>query len=217
MPLLAVWADGGLHFIAGEGSRKARNSRCVITVGTEGLDLVVEGDAAKVTDEAALHRVAEMIPERPPSAVPIVRADGWRREMAGPCSTSSASGRRMTLLPPRYRMHPGGRCAATRSLRPRGGGAAVRLERARANAEHGVSGSYLFEIHEGRSLIHWDTRAASRRDGQVAPQDWGARTRLDFFEVHRFTPAMAEDRPPAVQHCRHPVGAGRFCTSIVGR
>lgn len=62
MPVLAVWADGALHFIAGSSSRKARNlardARCAITAGAPALDLVVEGEAAKVNDEATLHRAA---------------------------------------------------------------------------------------------------------------------------------------------------------------
>jgi nitroimidazol reductase NimA-like FMN-containing flavoprotein (pyridoxamine 5'-phosphate oxidase superfamily) len=62
VPVLAVWADGALHFVAGSSSRKAknlaRNSRCVITVDTDALHLVVEGEAVIVSDEAGLRRVA---------------------------------------------------------------------------------------------------------------------------------------------------------------
>jgi len=62
MPVLAVWLDGALCFSTGEASRKgknlARDPRCVITVSSNALDLVVEGEAAKVCDEARLHRVA---------------------------------------------------------------------------------------------------------------------------------------------------------------
>ena len=62
VPLLAVWLDGALYFVAGESTRKAKNlahdSRCVITVATEDAHLVVEGNAAKVRDHAKLQRVA---------------------------------------------------------------------------------------------------------------------------------------------------------------
>ncbi len=66
-PVLSVWLDGALYFCTGESERKAknlaRNSHCVITTGCnaldEGLDLVVEGEASLVSDEAGLHRVAE--------------------------------------------------------------------------------------------------------------------------------------------------------------
>jgi hypothetical protein len=57
-PVLAVWVDGGLFFCAGENTRKARNlvrdSRCVVTVEQEPLDLVLEGRAVKVR-YGALH------------------------------------------------------------------------------------------------------------------------------------------------------------------
>lgn len=66
-PLLAVWLDGALHFCTGGEERKSRNlagnSHCVLTTGNdavdEGLDLVVEGEAAVVRDDAKLRRLAE--------------------------------------------------------------------------------------------------------------------------------------------------------------
>jgi len=66
-PLLALWLDGALYFSTGADERKAKNvahnTHCSLTTGRntlneEGLDLVVEGDAVRVTDEALLHRVA---------------------------------------------------------------------------------------------------------------------------------------------------------------
>jgi nitroimidazol reductase NimA-like FMN-containing flavoprotein (pyridoxamine 5'-phosphate oxidase superfamily) len=66
-PVVSVWLEGALYFCTGPGERKAknlaRNAHCVITTGcnalSEGLDLVVEGDAVKVSDEAKLQRVAD--------------------------------------------------------------------------------------------------------------------------------------------------------------
>jgi nitroimidazol reductase NimA-like FMN-containing flavoprotein (pyridoxamine 5'-phosphate oxidase superfamily) len=66
-PLLAVWLDGSLFFCTGPAERKARNlvanPHCVLTTGrdtlNEGFDVVVEGDAVRVTDDARLVRVAE--------------------------------------------------------------------------------------------------------------------------------------------------------------
>ncbi len=66
-PLLGAWLDGALYFCTGPDERKAKNlaqnPRCVLTTGCnrlgEGLDLVIEGDAARLTDEAALRRVAD--------------------------------------------------------------------------------------------------------------------------------------------------------------
>lgn len=65
-PLVGVWLDGALYFCTGPGERKAknlaRNADCVVTTGcnalAEGLDLVLEGDAVKVSDEARLRRLA---------------------------------------------------------------------------------------------------------------------------------------------------------------
>jgi hypothetical protein len=63
MPVMAVWVDGRLFFSAGERTRKARNlahdSRCVVTVEEEPVDLVVEADASIVRDDATLARVAD--------------------------------------------------------------------------------------------------------------------------------------------------------------
>jgi hypothetical protein len=63
MPVLAIWVDGGVFFSAGERTRKARNlaldSRCVVTVEEEPLDLVLEGRAEKVRDDATLGRIAD--------------------------------------------------------------------------------------------------------------------------------------------------------------
>jgi general stress protein 26 len=66
-PLIAVWLDGALYFCTGESERKAKNlagnPHCVLTTGSnalnEGLDLVVEGDAVRVSDMARLQRLAE--------------------------------------------------------------------------------------------------------------------------------------------------------------
>jgi nitroimidazol reductase NimA-like FMN-containing flavoprotein (pyridoxamine 5'-phosphate oxidase superfamily) len=66
-PLVAVWADGAIHFHTGAGEQKAANLRAnphvVLTTGCNrwdgGLDVMVEGDAVRVTDEDVLKRLAE--------------------------------------------------------------------------------------------------------------------------------------------------------------
>jgi hypothetical protein len=59
----ALWVDGTLYFTSGLGTRKSRNLRdnpnCVVSVSLPGLDLVIEGTVARVTDEATLARLAE--------------------------------------------------------------------------------------------------------------------------------------------------------------
>jgi hypothetical protein len=66
----AVWADGTFYFTSGAGTRKSRNlaerADCVISVKLADLDLVVEGTAAKVTDESTLERL-----------VAVFNAGGW--------------------------------------------------------------------------------------------------------------------------------------------
>jgi len=65
-PLVAVWLDGALYFSTGAGEQKAVNLRgnphVLMLTGchhwTDGLDVVAEGDAVQVTDEALLTRLA---------------------------------------------------------------------------------------------------------------------------------------------------------------
>ena len=65
-PLLGIWLDSALYFCTGPDERKARNlarnPRCILTTGCnrlDGLDLVLEGQAAKVSEPAELRSVAD--------------------------------------------------------------------------------------------------------------------------------------------------------------
>jgi nitroimidazol reductase NimA-like FMN-containing flavoprotein (pyridoxamine 5'-phosphate oxidase superfamily) len=66
-PLPAIWLDGALHFCTGPAEQKAVNLRTnphvALTTGRNdwdrGLDVVVEGDAVRVTDDAMLKRLAD--------------------------------------------------------------------------------------------------------------------------------------------------------------
>ena len=66
-PLISIWLDEAPWFVTGPTERKAlnleTNRQCVLVTGCndldEGLDVVVEGEAIRVTDEATLQRVAE--------------------------------------------------------------------------------------------------------------------------------------------------------------
>ena len=62
-PVLAVWLDAALHFSTRATSRKGKNllraARCAIAVDSPPLHLVVEGEAARVSDEARLQRLAD--------------------------------------------------------------------------------------------------------------------------------------------------------------
>jgi len=65
-PLVAVWLDDALYFCTGESEQKAVNLRgnphVLLLTGChrwdDGLDVVAEGDAVQVTDEALLTRLA---------------------------------------------------------------------------------------------------------------------------------------------------------------
>ena len=60
----ALWVDGKFYFTSGPGARKSRNlaanPNCALSMELRGLDLVVEGRAAKVTDQATLERLAQL-------------------------------------------------------------------------------------------------------------------------------------------------------------
>src|SRR3954452_16192326 len=67
-PLPAVWLAGKLHFCTGEyeqeGRNIARNPACVLTTGTPtyrwGIDVIVEGTAARVVDRDKLERLSAL-------------------------------------------------------------------------------------------------------------------------------------------------------------
>jgi general stress protein 26 len=66
-PLPAVWQSDALYFCTGAAEQKganiAKNASCVLTTGNNawktGLDIVIEGDAKRVSDEAHLQRLAD--------------------------------------------------------------------------------------------------------------------------------------------------------------
>jgi nitroimidazol reductase NimA-like FMN-containing flavoprotein (pyridoxamine 5'-phosphate oxidase superfamily) len=71
-PLVAVWQDGALHFTTGPEEQKAlnleTNPQVVLTTGCngwqDGLDVVVEGEAERVADEAKLGELARAWEEK---------------------------------------------------------------------------------------------------------------------------------------------------------
>lgn len=66
-PLISVWLDGAAYFCTGPDEQKARNLEAnpnvVLTTGSnrigEGIDVAIEGEAVRVTDDARLRRLAE--------------------------------------------------------------------------------------------------------------------------------------------------------------
>ena len=59
----ALWLDGAFWFQTGHGTRKrgnvARNPKCSVAVSVRDADVVVEGEAVRVTDPAAVARAAK--------------------------------------------------------------------------------------------------------------------------------------------------------------
>ena len=59
----ALWLDDRFYFTSGAGTRKSRdlaaNPNCVLSVALPNLDLVVEGAATQVSDDATLQRLAQ--------------------------------------------------------------------------------------------------------------------------------------------------------------
>jgi len=67
-PVVAAWGEGAVHFHTGDGEQKLlnlqANQHVVLTTGCNtwdrGLDVVVEGPAVRVTDDAVLERLAPL-------------------------------------------------------------------------------------------------------------------------------------------------------------
>jgi hypothetical protein len=59
-----VWHDGDLYFTSGPGTRKARNLKatpaCALAVKFPGMDLTLEGEAARATEPETLEKVAAL-------------------------------------------------------------------------------------------------------------------------------------------------------------
>ena len=70
----ALWVEGTFWFQTGADTRKGRNvardPRCSMAVSVRDADVVVEGDAARVTDPDALARIAK-----------AWAGDGWPAEL----------------------------------------------------------------------------------------------------------------------------------------
>ena len=80
------WYDGDLYFLSGPGTRKSRNlaanPACTIAMRLpDGLDLVLDGEAAPIDDPAILEPVGELIRQ---SGWPVERTSGGFTAPFGP-------------------------------------------------------------------------------------------------------------------------------------
>jgi hypothetical protein len=80
----AVWADDALYFTSGPGTLKSRNlannPACSVSVGLRGIDLVLEGEAHRITDASTLERLAA-----------VFRTGGWPASVEGDALTAPYS------------------------------------------------------------------------------------------------------------------------------
>src|SRR5690242_10963307 len=60
----ALWHKGSCWFQTGEGTRKAKNvardPRCAVSVATKGFDVMVAGEARRVTDPKVVAEIGEV-------------------------------------------------------------------------------------------------------------------------------------------------------------
>ena len=90
-PLIGAVVDDALYFCTGPGERKAKNlaenPHCVLTTGCnalhEGLDVVVEGEAVRVSDDARLQVIAEAFESKYGSEWHFEVSDGMFHHGAG--------------------------------------------------------------------------------------------------------------------------------------
>lgn len=80
----ALWHDGDMYIVSGPDTRKSRNlainPACTISAHLDGVDLVLEGEAARVTDASALEAL-----------VAAYRESGWPAEVEGDAFTAPYS------------------------------------------------------------------------------------------------------------------------------
>ena len=80
----ALWHDGELYFTSGPGTQKSRdladNPASTVSVRLDGIDLVFEGSATRVTDRETLERIAT-----------LYRKGGWPVEVEGDAFTAPFS------------------------------------------------------------------------------------------------------------------------------
>ena len=80
----ALWHDGDMYIVSGPATRKSRNlaanPACTISAHLDGVDLVLEGEASRVTDGPTLEAL-----------VAAYRASGWPAEVEGDAFTAPYS------------------------------------------------------------------------------------------------------------------------------
>jgi hypothetical protein len=80
----ALWHDGDIYLVSGPGTRKSRNlaanPACTVAMDLQGIDLVLEGEAMRVTDRETLETLAARY-----------REGGWPAQVEGDAFTAPYS------------------------------------------------------------------------------------------------------------------------------
>ena len=95
-PFGALWHDGDIYLASWTGTQKSRNlaanPACTVSVRLPGIDLVLEGEATRVTDPATLETLAGRY-----------RDGGWPAEVEGDALTAPFSA--PSAGPPPYNLY----------------------------------------------------------------------------------------------------------------
>lgn len=82
----ALWDSGKVYFVSGDGTRKSQNlvanPNCTIAMSLPDIDLVVEGVAQRVTDDATLRRLAKRYADQ--GWAPTVEDKAFTHEYSAP-------------------------------------------------------------------------------------------------------------------------------------
>jgi pyridoxamine 5'-phosphate oxidase-like protein len=79
-----TWDDGKFYLVTGPGTQKAKNlahdPRCTVSVAAPGIDIVAEGEAKIIRDEAELNRIVKLYDDWGPQ----VRDGAFWHEFSAP-------------------------------------------------------------------------------------------------------------------------------------
>ncbi len=88
MPVGAVWNEGNFYVVSGPGTQKstnlARDPRCSIAIAAQGLDIVLEGEVTRVTDDARLREIAALFSDWGPKVQNGAFTHDYSAPSAGP-------------------------------------------------------------------------------------------------------------------------------------
>lgn len=88
MPVGAVWDSGRFYIVSGPGTQKsinlARDPRCSIAIAAQGLDMVLDGKATRVTDDTRLREIARAFSDWGPRVEDGAFVHDYSAPSAGP-------------------------------------------------------------------------------------------------------------------------------------